>query len=278
MSDNSRTQQRTSDINTLVDRILAIRRRAPAHAVLVGVSGIDGSGKGWLSERLATRLESRGARVALIHADGWLNLPAVRFSDERPGRHFYEHALRLTEMFDSLAIPLVTQRSIRLEADYAEETASSYRRHVWSHENVEIVLVESIFLYKRAYRSLFDLAIWVECTFDTALERALARGQEGLSMTETVRAYETIYFPAQRIHLERDEPKTRADLLFVNDPRIGSSGSTPSVEQKRLGPIQAPTLERGNTTLRERGLAAWSVPETAMLRRRWEEANVRLPL
>lgn len=276
MSDLPRTQQRTSDVNTLVDRILALRRPAPAHAILVGVSGIDGSGKSWLSDGLAARLESRGARVALIHADGWLNLPAIRFSNERPGRHFYEHALRLPEMFESLAIPLLANRSIRLEADYAEETAPSYRRHVWSYEDIDIVLVESVFLFKRAYRSLFDLAIWVESTFDTALERALARGQERLSRAETIRAYETIYFPAQRIHLERDEPKARADLLFVNDSRLGAS--LPATSRRPGHASPPPPMEKGNTLLRERGLIAWSVPETAMLRRRWEEANVRLPL
>jgi uridine kinase len=35
-----------------------------------------------------------------------------------------------------------------------------------------------------------------------------------------VRAYETIYFPAQRIHLERDRPRQAADGIILNDPRL----------------------------------------------------------
>ena len=53
-----------------------------------------------------------------------------------------------------------------------------------------------------------------------ALERALRRGQEGLPPEQVVRAYETIYFPAQRIHFERDEPRSGADLVLGNDPRL----------------------------------------------------------
>ncbi|HYR90451.1 MAG TPA: hypothetical protein VE422_40645 [Terriglobia bacterium] len=50
-----------------------------------------------------------------------------------------------------------------------------------------------------------------------ALERAVARGREGLPFAETVRAYETIYFPAQRLHFERDHPRAAADFIIRND-------------------------------------------------------------
>ena len=34
---------------------------------------------------------------------------------------------------------------------------------------------------------------------------------------ETIKAYETIYFPAQKIHFVKDEPQKNADLIFKND-------------------------------------------------------------
>jgi uridine kinase len=49
------------------------------------------------------------------------------------------------------------------------------------------------------------------------LARAIDRAQEGLSAAKTIAAYETIYFPAQRIHLSRDNPRENADLVFEND-------------------------------------------------------------
>lgn len=114
-------------------------------------------------------------------------------------------------------IPLRDQRSVHLVADFVEETARQYRKHVYTIKNVDVILVEGIFLFKQAYRNLFDVAIWVDCTFATALARALQRAQEGLPPAETIAAYETIYFPAQRIHFDQDNPRGSADLILDND-------------------------------------------------------------
>jgi len=39
-------------------------------------------------------------------------------------------------------------------------------------------------------------------------------------VVRTVRAYEAIYFPAEKIHFERDDPKTVARMVIPNDPRL----------------------------------------------------------
>lgn len=208
----------------LVERILAVRRRvSPAHAALVALSGIDGAGKGWLAERLREALERRGLACAVVNVDGWLNLPHVRFGGPDPGAHFYRHALRLEELRDRLVEPLRRARSLELDADLAAETATRFHRHRYSFRELDVILLEGIFLLKRELALRPDLALWLDCSFATALERALARAQEGLSPADTVRAYETIYFPAQRLHLERDRPREAADQIVVNDPRLAAA-------------------------------------------------------
>lgn len=183
-------------------------------SLLVGISGIDAGGKGHVASRLADEL--RDVNVGVINVDGWLNLPHVRFSDEDHGHHFYENALRLDEMFERLILPLKQSRSINITADLAEETATEFRPHNYVFDDIDIILLEGIFLFKRQYADLFDLKIWVECSFETAMKRAVARSQEGLSSIETIAAYEKIYFPAQRIHNELDSPKFTADIIFLN--------------------------------------------------------------
>jgi uridine kinase len=191
----------------------------------VAISGIDASGKGYVAAQLASRLRGLGFSVAVVGVDGWLNLPSVRFNSKTPGEHFYLHALRLNEMFERLILPLKVKRSVTVEMDYVEETASAYRRHRYDFQDVEIDLVDGIFLLKRAYFSHFHLSCWVDCTFETALERAIRRGQEGLDPAETKRAFEFIYFPAQRIHFQRDAPQSRANLSVENDPRLSPEHS-----------------------------------------------------
>ena len=208
-------------LNQAAARIIALRRTASANrAVLVGVSGIDASGKGYVTAHLASRVEQQDLRVANINVDGWLNLPHLRFSTREPGRHFYEHALRLAEMFDQLILPLRARRSLVLEMDYADETATQYRRHRYEFHDVDVILLEGIFLLKRKFRQHFDLTCWVDCSFATAVQRAIRRGQEGLTPEETMRAFEMIYLPAQRLHFERDQPREAADLPIANDPHL----------------------------------------------------------
>ena len=212
-------------IDLLVGALLESRdRHAGPGALIVAITGIDAGGKGYVAARLAARLRTCGLRVTVLNVDGWLNLPQHRFSPFRPAAHFYEHALRLDEMFERLIEPLRASGRAHLTADHAEETATRFRRERYDLEAVDIVLVEGIFLLKRAYQDRFDLAIWVNCTEETALERAQARAQEGLSPAATAAAYRTIYFPAQALHQQRDRPHAVADLIYDNDPRLGPAG------------------------------------------------------
>jgi uridine kinase len=212
----------------VVATIADARRRIPAaRSVLVAISGIDGSGKGYVTARISEALRAKDLRVAAINVDGWLNLPGVRFNDANPAEHFYRHAIRFDELFTQLVLPLRDCRSLRIEADYAEETAAEYRRHLYDFADVEIIVLEGIYLLKRELRGHYDLSFWIECSFETALKRALARRQEDLSVEATVEAYRTIYFPAQELHFTRDDPRTAATAIVNNDPSIsgGVDGS-----------------------------------------------------
>lgn len=214
-----------SDLQTVVGRVLEERRSVPAErSVLVAITGIDGCGKGYLTERLVGALRAEGKRAAGIGIDGWLNLPRKRFDASNPAEHFYLHAIRFEEMFAQLILPLRDRRSLRLEADFAEETATEFRRHLYEFEDLDVIALEGIYLLKRAFLVHYDLSVWIECGFETALERAVARAQEGLPPEETIRAYRTIYFPAQEIHFERDDPRSAATMIVNNDARLGPVG------------------------------------------------------
>ncbi len=89
---------------------------------------------------------------------------------------------------------------------------------MFEFRDVDIILLEGIFVLKRDYREHFELTLWVDCSFESAMKRAVQHAQEGLSPDETRRAYETIFFPAQQLHFERDNPRAVADLIINNDP------------------------------------------------------------
>ena len=209
-------------LHTVVDEILDVRTTIPSdRSVLIAISGIDAGGKGYFTERLVGSLQAKGVRAVSVNVDAWLSLPDRRFGTSDPPENYYRHAIRFEEMFTETVFPLRDQRSLRVEINYADETATEYRRRFLQFDNVEVIVLEGIYLFKRSFQSYYDRSIWIECGFETALERALSRGQECLPPEETIRDYRTIYVPAQEIHFQRDDPKGVANLIVNNDERLG---------------------------------------------------------
>ena len=136
-----------NDVLQVAETIIScFRQRSSNESFLVAISGIDGAGKGYVTSHIAQELRDQGLRTEVIHVDGWLNLPSVRFHEDRSAEHFYRNAIRCEEMFEQLILPLKRQRSIQVEANFAEETASTYRRHEYRFENVDVILLEGIYL------------------------------------------------------------------------------------------------------------------------------------
>ncbi len=210
-----------SSIQQIVEKICETRQKVPAQrSVLVAISGIDGCGKGYISAKIFDSLKTKGLNAVVINGDGWLNLPEQRFNNHKPAEHFYVNAFRFQEMFAQLILPLRDRRSIAIAIDFVEETAKDYRKHLYKFKDVDVILLEAIYLLQPAFIPYYDLSFWIDCSFETALERALARGQEGLPHEETVKAYQTIYFPAQEIHFQKDHPQSLATAIINNDPNI----------------------------------------------------------
>lgn len=207
-----------AELQAVTERILETRASIPAqHSALMAITGIDGCGKGYVTAQLLEQLTAEGVRAAIIHVDGWLNLPKVRFDSSNPAEHFYLHAFRFDEMFGQLVLPLRERRTLRLEADYTEETATEYRKHTYEFEELDVILLEGAYLLKRPFQACYDLSIWIECSFEAALKRAIARSQEGLAPEATAEAYRNIYFPAQEIHFRRDDPRRAATFIVDNE-------------------------------------------------------------
>jgi len=118
----------------------------PDRALLAAVSGIDGSGKGYVSARIVDALRSRRLKAMTIHIDGRLNLPQKRFAEDNPAEHFHLHAIRFQEMSDQLVSPLRNRRSVYLVADQVEETAAAYSARTYDLRDLDLIVLEGIFL------------------------------------------------------------------------------------------------------------------------------------
>lgn len=204
-------------IPDVVARCLRLRS---SESLLLAVSGIDASGKGYVASQLLNLLKIEGLSAVSIGIDSWLGDPQQWYGKKNSGELFYRYGIRFAELFRTLVLPLKQRRSITLPAILRRQIDSSQYSYIYDYRDVDVIVLEGIFLLKRALRSHHDLSLWVECSFQTSLERALQRNQEGLPPALIARDYHSIYHPAQRIHFAVDHPRGSADQVFLNDPRL----------------------------------------------------------
>jgi uridine kinase len=203
--------------DALADAVAERARTATRRAPLVGVSGIDGSGKSTMAPALAAALAQRRVHAAVVTVDPWHTPAPIRFNPRDPARHFYRHAFRWTELFERVVDPLRRHRALTLSLPLLRLADDSWYEHAYDFRDVDIVILEGIFVLRRLFRPRYDVGVWVHCSFETALRRALARNQEGRDPAALRHDYATIYFPAQRLHVRRDQPAAAADVLLDND-------------------------------------------------------------
>lgn len=210
-----------SRIDDLADEILSAKdRHHGKNLFTVAISGIDASGKGYISDLLQKQLENKSYNVANINIDPWQNPKPIRLKTENAAENIYENIFRWTDFFEQLIFPLQKNKGICLETKGICTDADIYYPIKYNYRDLDILLIEGIFLFKKRYLSNYDYKIWIECQFETGLQRAISRNVEKISKEQLIHDYETFYYPAQRLHFERDDPKGTADTIFFNEESV----------------------------------------------------------
>lgn len=85
---------------------------------------------------------------------------------------------RWNDLFNRLILPLKKDKGIYLETTGIRTDADIYYPLIYDLRNIDIILIEGIFLFKQEYLSFYDLTIWIDCSFETGLRRAIQRNTE----------------------------------------------------------------------------------------------------
>lgn len=205
-------------IDELINKILFAKSKYKVNRLFtVAISGIDASGKGYISDLLQKQLENKNYNVANINIDPWQNPIPIRLKTENAAENVYENIFRWNDFFELLIFPLQKNKSIYLETKGIRSDADIYYPLIYDYSNINILLIDGILLFKNKYLSYYDYKIWIECSFETGLKRAMKRNVENLTEEQLIHDYKTFYYAAQRLHFEKDNPKESADIIFMNE-------------------------------------------------------------
>ncbi len=210
-----------SDIATLTKEVVSAYHQCQRGKLFtVAISSIDASGKGFITQLLQKTLEEKGYSVATINIDPWQNPIPVRLKKENAAENLYENIFRWKDFFGQLIFPLQENKSITLTTNLIRTDADIYYPYTYYFQHSDILLIEGILLFRKEYLTHYDLRVWIDCSFETGLKRALQRNVEKLDPDRLVSDYHTFYYAAQRLHFQRDDPKAIADIIYDNDVQL----------------------------------------------------------
>jgi uridine kinase len=210
-----------NDIPSLVKKVMnAFAHHDRETAFTVAISGIDASGKGYTCKLLQEESEKMGYNVANINIDPWQNPIPIRLQNENAAENFYRNVFRWKDVFSKLLIPLKSKRSIHLQANLIRSDADECYNYTYQYENIDFLLIDAILLFQEKYTQFYDYKIWIDCSFETGLRRALQRNVEKLDEETLIHDYNTYYYPAQQYHLKKDRPINFSDVIYCNDESL----------------------------------------------------------
>lgn len=205
----------------LIQKIAAtIAEIQTPYPLRVAVDGVDAAGKTYFAEALADSLAFSQRQVIRASVDGFHHPKAIR---RRLGSHspegFYRHSYNYPALIENLLAPLSPNGNRRVRTAVFDLHRDQPVQKPWlTAEKDAILIVDGIFLLRKALLPYWDLKIYLHADFANTVPRGVARDQQQHGSKEaTIRRYQQRYVPGQKIYIEEARPLDKADILIDNN-------------------------------------------------------------
>jgi phosphoglycolate phosphatase len=189
---------------------------------IIGINGIDTSGKTQFTDSFSRFLTSLGIANDVLHIDDFHNPREVR-----RGGDYYDCAFDLDTVATQILKPLRDNGVLDMTLNCLDLDSNKYeneRRYSISQKG--ILLIEGTLLFRSPIIEYLDAKIFLQISFNEALRRAEIRDipRYGEKILEE---YKTRYLPAQERYFRECHPIKIADVVIDN-----SDWTTPKIVVK----------------------------------------------
>ena len=182
--------------------------------IVIGVNGVDTSGKTYFATGLNRYLGAKGFDAQLIHLDDFHNPRTIRGKDASP-QGYIEYAFNLPQ-FQSLITEIKSQPTDK-DITVLDLDTDTYAKKMHVKTTADsVIIVEGVLLYRPPIKDLFDYKVFLDIDFDEVLRRANERDVPKYG-ADFIDRYIQRYIPAQKIYLNVFRPKETCDLLIDNN-------------------------------------------------------------
>jgi phosphoglycolate phosphatase-like HAD superfamily hydrolase/uridine kinase len=190
-----------------------IDQRKPGNRpFVVGITGIDSSGKTLFTESLAKFLISKNRKVQVINLDDFHNPRQVRYSGRNQADNYYHRSFNIQNIIENLMIPARQKGEHSVTLTLLDLLTDKYEiKKEYSLKPETIILFEGVFLFRKELAEYIDFKVFLEIPFDESKKRAKTRDPEAV-----LNKYDRKYLPAQARYLKDYPPQEVADMIINN--------------------------------------------------------------
>jgi len=204
-------------INTIINKIYELKklREYQGRAIIVGINGIDCSGKTKLAHELKNQLDKKKYKNQIISIDDFHMPKSYRYDggDCSPD-NYYRRSFNLSKIIDEILNPVFERNAINKEIKLLNLDTDKFT--VIKSYNIDqetIVIFEGVFLFRKELINYLDLKIYIDISFDEARKRFIKRDLP-LYDPSIYSRYQTKYFPAQEKYIKLINPINIADIII----------------------------------------------------------------
>ena len=221
----------TKDSRTeFLRKIAALIVQTPTQGVLkVAIDGVDGAGKTFFTDELATQFRDFGVSVIRASVDGFHNPREFRY---QRGRSYPEGFYRDSYNYVGLKRFLLDPLSEGGAGNYCTKIFDCsldqpVRTEEKSAPRDAILLLDGIFLHRPELFGYWDFSMFLDVDFSISIPRGAQRGA-GYGSPDPVAESNSRYIEGQKLYFKECQPKALATLVIDNnnllEPRV--SGGT----------------------------------------------------
>ncbi|OGO31798.1 MAG: hypothetical protein A2Z29_08330 [Chloroflexi bacterium RBG_16_56_11] len=206
---------------TIFDRRLPIfenilgeigRKKAAGRPYVVGISGIDCSGKSLFAGAFEKFLQAKGHQTQLISLDDFHNPKEIRCAGKDQADNYYNRSFNINLIKEKLLKPLRGKKAFSVRMTLLDWRTDRYEiEREFSFSRDTIVIFEGVFLFRNELAPHIDYKVFLSITFEESKKRAKERDAEAV-----IKKYDNKYLPAQRKYLEEYPPRKTADIVIDN--------------------------------------------------------------
>jgi uridine kinase len=190
------------------------------HPRRVAIDGIDAAGKTTLANELAAVLRASGRTVIRASIDDFHNPRSFRYRlGSESSQGYFSDAYDYATLNQVLLQPLGPAGNCCYStAVFDLQSDQPVHRSEHTAAPQDILLFDGVFLQRPELSAAWDFTIYVDVTFEIALQRALLRDVPRIGSQQIVLdRYQRRYLPAQLHYLQCCSPKQRADVVIDNN-------------------------------------------------------------